>query len=169
MHDERNVWEPTFDLIQECTPRVIVGEQVWSKDTEDWWAQVSADLERAGYEVQGSVVEARMAGSPHIRERLYWRALGNTDRNRREAEVASLALKQATDKLGAAGLRSQEWRPAGKVRCPWDGAERSHGPSASLLVDGTPARMAQLCAIGNAILPTLGAAALAAVLEELAT
>ena len=47
--DERHVWPAFHDLIAECAPPVVFGEQVASKDGREWLAGVRADLEQLGY------------------------------------------------------------------------------------------------------------------------
>src|SRR5262245_58631821 len=47
--DERHLWPDTRNLIAECLPPVVMGEQVASKDGRVWLAGVQADLEALGY------------------------------------------------------------------------------------------------------------------------
>ena len=70
--DERHLWPAFYRLIRECSPRVVFGEQVASKDGLDWFSTVSADLEAAGYAVGGVDLCAAGFGAPHIRQRLYF-------------------------------------------------------------------------------------------------
>ena len=92
--DERHLWPVFFDLIRECRPATVFGEQVSSKlARENWLPGVRLDLESVGYAVgaadlcspvagqdcEGRIVRGDQAvweplilGSPHIRQRLYW-------------------------------------------------------------------------------------------------
>lgn len=70
--DERHLWPAWFDLIRECRPPVIFGEQVASKDGLAWLDAVYADLEGAGYAVGAVDLCAAGVGAPHIRQRLFF-------------------------------------------------------------------------------------------------
>lgn len=71
-NDERHLWPAFFDLIRECRPDVVLGEQVASKDGLAWLDLVSSDLEGADYAVGAVDTCAAGFGAPHIRQRLYW-------------------------------------------------------------------------------------------------
>lgn len=47
--DERHLWPVFFDLVRQCRPERIIGEQVASKAALSWFDGVSSDLEGAGY------------------------------------------------------------------------------------------------------------------------
>jgi DNA (cytosine-5)-methyltransferase 1 len=70
--DERHLWPVFFDLIRQCRPDAIFGEQVASAIGKGWLDGVSADLESEGYACGAAVLGAHSVGSPHIRQRLYW-------------------------------------------------------------------------------------------------
>ena len=75
--DERHLWPEFRRLVEECSPPVVFGEQVASKDGRLWLAGVRADLEALGYAVGAADLCAAGAGAPHIRQRIWW--LANTD------------------------------------------------------------------------------------------
>ena len=77
--DERHLWPAWFNLIRECRPPVIFGEQVASKDGLAWLDAVYADLEGAGYAIGAVDLCAAGVGAPHIRQRLFFVAerMGN--------------------------------------------------------------------------------------------
>ena len=75
--DERHLWPAVFELIRECRPVVVVGEQVASKSALAWLDHVCADLEGADYAVGAVDTCAAGHGAPHIRQRLYWVADDN--------------------------------------------------------------------------------------------
>lgn len=164
--DDRHLWPETARLIETTAPFVVVGEQVWEGPARDWWRQVYGDLTRMGYRASGVLVEAVDAGAPHRRPRIYWRAVGNADRNRLASAAASRALRNQAVKPSAASLRP--WKRFEIVECPWDGASRTVKPGIPMLVDGVPGRVDQLRAFGNAIIPQIGYAALTSVLQEIA-
>jgi DNA (cytosine-5)-methyltransferase 1 len=72
--DDRHLWPIFSRLIEKHRPNVVFGEQVARAIGFNWLDGVSADLEEEGYAVAPSVLGAHSAGSPHIRQRLYWLA-----------------------------------------------------------------------------------------------
>lgn len=87
--DERHLWPVWFELIRECRPPVIFGEQVAGaavvgssakptkrqprKAVESVWLDgVFADLESASYACGAGDIPAAGVGAPHIRQRLFW-------------------------------------------------------------------------------------------------
>lgn len=77
--DERHLWPTWFKLIDQCKPSIVVGEQVASKDGLGWLDLVSADMEAAGYAFGASDLCAAGFGGAHIRQRLYFVGLADTD------------------------------------------------------------------------------------------
>ena len=78
--DERHLWPAFFHLIEQRRPRVVLGEQVASKDGLAWLDLVHADLEGTGYSAAALDLCAAGVGAPHIRQRLYWVADADEDR-----------------------------------------------------------------------------------------
>jgi DNA (cytosine-5)-methyltransferase 1 len=70
--DVRHLWPVWFQLISECKPATVFGEQVASKDGLDWLDTVSADMEGAGYAIGAADLCAAGVGAPHIRQRLWF-------------------------------------------------------------------------------------------------
>ena len=70
--DERHLWPVFFNLIKECKPDTVFGEQVASAIGKGWLDGISADLETEGYACGATVLGAHSVGAPHIRQRLYW-------------------------------------------------------------------------------------------------
>ena len=70
--DERHLWPVFRELIRECRPANVFGEQVASALGRDWLAGVRSDLEGLGYAVGAADLCAASVGAPHIRQRLYW-------------------------------------------------------------------------------------------------
>ena len=112
--DERHLWPVWFELVSECQPSVIFGEQVASSEVvgksdgtgENVWIDiVQADMERALYTFAPFDLPAAGFGAPHIRQRLWFVAesLGN-----------------------ASNARLQGYGGFGKVEIPqrWKGKER---------------------------------------------
>ena len=70
--DERHLWPAFYELIAECRPPVIFGEQVASKLGREWVTAVRLDLEDVGYAFGAADLCAAGVGAPHIRQRLWW-------------------------------------------------------------------------------------------------
>ena len=70
--DERHLWPVFANLIRECRPDVVFGEQVASAIGHGWLDGIRTDLESEGYACGAAVLGAHSVGAPHIRQRLYW-------------------------------------------------------------------------------------------------
>lgn len=70
--DERHLWPNFFNLIRQCRPPVIFGEQVASAIRHGWWDDLQADLESEDYACGMAVLPACSIGAPHKRERLFF-------------------------------------------------------------------------------------------------
>ena len=77
--DDRHLWPVVFELVRECHPPILFGEQVASPAGRAWLDAVSADLESAGYAVGAANLCAAGVGAPHIRQRLYFVAMADAD------------------------------------------------------------------------------------------
>ena len=80
VEDERHLWPFWRSIIAECRPATIFGEQVASADGRAWLNGVRVDLEALGYAVGAADLCAAGAGSPQIRQRLWW--VADADRSR---------------------------------------------------------------------------------------
>lgn len=78
--DERHLWPNWFQLIAQCRPPVVFGEQVASKDGLAWFDLVHADLEAARYAVGAADLCAAGVGAPHIRQRLWFVGVADAQR-----------------------------------------------------------------------------------------
>lgn len=85
--DERHLWPTFFNLVRECRPDTVFGEQVANAIGKGWLDGVSSDLEGAGYACGAAVLGAHSVGSPHIRQRLFW--LANATGGQREQRLRS--------------------------------------------------------------------------------
>ncbi len=77
--DERHLWPHFHHLINECRPGRVYGEQVSSPDGLAWFDLVQADLEGSGYAAAALDICAASVGAPHIRQRLYWVGISDSD------------------------------------------------------------------------------------------
>ena len=88
--DVRHLWPDWFELIRQCRPPVILGEQVASPDGLEWLDSVSTDLENEGYALGAADLCAAGVGAPHIRQRLFFVAISDVQRR----EGLSIQLRQ---------------------------------------------------------------------------
>ena len=84
--DERHLWPEMLRAIREIAPKWVVGENVLG--LVNWngglvFQEVQSDLEAEGYEVQPYILPAAGVGAPHRRDRVWFVAHKNTDKNGR--------------------------------------------------------------------------------------
>lgn len=101
--DERHLWPVLRNLVAECRPAILLGEQVASGDGRVWFAAVRADLEALGYAVGAADLCAAGIGAPHIRQRLYFVAYASIERLEVLGEQ-SARRKLATAERGRAAV-----------------------------------------------------------------
>ena len=70
--DDRHLWPDWFNLIRECRPSVIFGEQVEAAINHGWLDLVQTDLEGEDYACGAVGMPAAGVGAPHIRQRLWF-------------------------------------------------------------------------------------------------
>ncbi|QBJ02995.1 putative DNA methylase [Escherichia phage ZCEC5] len=86
--DPRHLAPVFLDLISECRPPVLFGEQVAPAIAKSWMCDLQAHLEGEDYAVGFAVLPACSVGAPHKRERLFFGAheLADTDSERLQRE-----------------------------------------------------------------------------------
>jgi len=146
--DERHLWPVFFNLIKECRPDAVFGEQVASAIGKGWLDGVSSDLESEDYACGSVVLGAHSVRSPHIRQRLYWLADSGS---------------QGLQRHWQSGEQPMEERWEGKERHAFEGSSiycrdgKSRRvptePAFQPLAHGIPARVVRLRGYGNAIVP----------------
>ena len=70
--DLRHLWPVFFNLIRECQPPVVFGEQVASAIRMGWFDDLQADMEAEEYATGMVVLPACSVGAPHKRDRLFY-------------------------------------------------------------------------------------------------
>jgi DNA (cytosine-5)-methyltransferase 1 len=157
--DRRHLWPDFHRLVAEHKPPVVFGEQVASKDGRGWLAGVRADLEATGYAVGAADLCAAGVAAPHIRQRLYW--VADADAQHVAAWCQRQHHRPTAERVARHHVNASR-RPAN----PWADFATIEGrrvrPGLQLLAHGLPARLARLCAFGNAIVPQVAAAFIAA-------
>lgn len=91
-NDERHLWPVWFELIKQCRPDVVFGEQVESAIKYGWLDLVQDDVEREGYSLGVAGIPAAGVGAPHIRQRLYF--VADATGNRRVGGGAGTAIEE---------------------------------------------------------------------------
>lgn len=77
--DERHLWPEMRRLVAALRPDVVAGEQVASKDGRVWLSGVRADLEAMAYASWSVDACSAGVGAPHIRQRIWWLGVANSD------------------------------------------------------------------------------------------
>lgn len=148
--DPRDLWPVWFDLIRECRPATVFGEQVEAAITHGWWDRCCDDLESTAYASAAIDLPACAVGANHARQRLYF---------------------VADDRESAQRRRFQDrWRDArsDEVATDRDFAFWSCRPNgAGVLDDGISNVLAKRIAggFGNAIVPQVAQVFIEAFLE----
>ena len=107
--DERHLWPHFFDLIRQCKPAIVFGEQVSSAIRTEWFDDLQADMEAEGYATAMAVLPACSIGAPHKRERLFFVADSNAHRYN--------VLAYAIDSRQSAGQRRGQ---SSECTDPWN-------------------------------------------------
>jgi DNA (cytosine-5)-methyltransferase 1 len=79
--DERHLWPVFFNLIRECQPPTVFGEQVAAAIRYGWLDDLQIDFEKEGYAAGAFVLPSGGIGAPHKRERLFFVADSNDKRH----------------------------------------------------------------------------------------
>tara|TARA_R100000951_G_C2651632_1_gene184575 strand:- start:3365 stop:4384 length:1020 start_codon:yes stop_codon:yes gene_type:complete len=72
--DARHLWPVFFNLIRECQPPAVFGEQVAAAIRHGWLDDLQNDFEKEGYASGACVLPSGAVGSPHKRDRLFFTA-----------------------------------------------------------------------------------------------
>jgi len=136
-NDDRHLWPSWFDLIAQCQPPIIFGEQVASPPGREWLDTVSANLEALDYAIGAADLCAAGIGAPHIRQRLWFVAESTSDRygeTRMEAESRRGQCTTRQDGSDVASGVSNTKHP----RSPCTGGNPQH--ESSIVVTGNKVR-----------------------------
>ena len=119
--DERHLWPVWFNLIRECRPSVIFGEQVEAAVNHGWLDLVQTDLEGEYYACGAVGIPAAGVGAPHIRQRLYFVADATSKRGHERFELESNGRAREAKQNGLGGEFSEladniDAGPQGRVR-----------------------------------------------------
>ena len=92
--DERHLWPVFFDLIRECNPPTVFGEQVAAAIRYGWLDDLQTDFEREGYASAAVVLPAGGVGAAHKRDRLFFVADSHNERHERNSEDGRQAQRR---------------------------------------------------------------------------
>ena len=170
--DPRHLAPVFLDLISECRPPVLFGEQVAPAIAKSWMCDLQIHMEREDYAVGFAVLPACSVGAPHKRERLFFGAhqLAYTDSERLQGERRDSDSRgregqnvRQAGLLNGAGTESEStnphhgfWSDTDWLGCR-DGKFRPVEPGTFPLANGVPARVGRLRGYGNAIVPQVAA------------
>lgn len=121
--DPRHLWPYFRNLIGNCRPAVVFGEQVGSKAGRLWLSRVRSDFQSAAYAFGAADLAAASLGAPHKRQRLFWVADSELrrpeQRNPGERPVFESHPSSANgrmDDTAGARLQPEGQRPEGETR-----------------------------------------------------
>lgn len=158
--DDRHLWPAWFDLIRQCRPHTILGEQVSDAIGNGWLDLVISDLEGEGYAVGALVFEASSIGEPIRRERLYF-----------AAQHLGPGAQGPFESGSPRPARPRRWRGEADLRAiadaPLVAGDRWPQPLVRGVDHGRAECMGALHAAGNAINAEAAAAFIGAVIDTL--
>lgn len=148
--DERHLWPRWFNLVSECRPAVIFGEQVTTAIRDHWIDAVAHDLEEKGYAVATAVLPACAVGAPHVRGRLWF-----------VADSGDQGMEGQFGGEHSGEARPWQWRSEEDLRAiassPFERGGRWPQPLVRRVDDGLSTCVGRLRAYGNAIVPQVAA------------
>lgn len=157
--DSRHLWPVWRPLIAECRPPTLFGEQVAGKAGRSWFDLVANDLEDDGYAVAAADLPVASVGGLHLRHRLWWMAVADSDAGSSRWEREQPQPKRATQK--DALVRCSEF---GRLL---SAARQLAVPAGRFgtVADGVSNRVGRLRGYGNAIVPQVAQAFIEAYLD----
>ena len=148
--DDRHLWPAWFNLIRECGPSVIFGEQVEAAINHGWLDLVQSDLEGEGYAFGAAGIPAAAVGSLHNRPRLWF--VADSERHEQPREEPC---------VGPSRRMGRERQPI-----PWDRTWESALCSFRAMANGIQRSVGGADAARNAIVPQVAEAFIGAYLES---
>lgn len=95
--DERHLLPHFLELVRQCKPYTIFGEQVERAIAHGWLDDLQAAMEAEDYAIGHCVLGAHSIGAPHIRQRLYWVADHSSARHQEQPGVERFSRKTNGD------------------------------------------------------------------------
>lgn len=164
--DERHLWPTFFNLIRECQPAVIFGEQVEQAIKHEWFDELQNDMEIEGYATAMVILPACSVGMHHRRDRLFFVADSMRERLQRGKQVHDSIKENRDWRQGAYGASSESSNDVEYVQ-GYDGKWYAIPTQSEIqpMADGIPNRVGLLRGAGNAIVPQVAAEVIKAYME----
>ena len=96
--DERHLLPHFIELVRQCKPTILFGEQVPGAIKHGWLDDLYTEMNVLGYEVAANVIPACVVGSPHIRSRLWWCSIRKNVGIKNE-EMHEMLISEATNRI----------------------------------------------------------------------
>ena len=120
--DPRHLAPVFLDLVSECRPPVLFGEQVAAAIAKSWMCDLQTHLEGEDYAVGFAVLPACSVGAPHKRDRLFFGAHNLAHTNNARPQGREGMPERADQQSAGAGSVESELADATKRRrgeeCP---------------------------------------------------
>jgi DNA (cytosine-5)-methyltransferase 1 len=118
--DERHLWPVFFNLIRECQPPTVFGEQVAAAIRFGWLDDLQDDFEAEGYASGAFVLPSGGIGAYHKRDRLFFTAKRVADSHNERHERSAGDGRQAQRGIKHSGSVSMAYsineRPQGRIQ-----------------------------------------------------
>ena len=129
--DERHLWPVFFNLIRECQPTAVFGEQVAAAIRHGWLDDLQDDFEAEGYASGAVVLPSGSIGAFHKRDRLFFTAKRVADSLATSERVGGDARKNSEHSEPDTWATRQRQIPA-EGRSPETAGHRDTSDSASI-------------------------------------
>jgi len=118
--DERHLLPHFIELVKQCRPNTIFGEQVEAAVRHGWLDDLYAEMERENYACGAVVLGAHSLNKAHQRQRIYWVANANYQHRRQQQQLEGSFGEGAWDELSGGGdvvglANTKHTRPEGRV------------------------------------------------------
>ncbi len=153
--DSRDLWPAWFNLIRQCAPSLVFGEQVASKAGLGWVDRVALQMEGEDYAVGAFDLCAASIGAYHNRPRLWFVATHARSYGRQGIACGPYP--------GGSTVEYARREARGIFQTPWVSWEIE--PCLRRTADVLPGRVGRLRGYGNAINPWVAAEVIAAYME----
>ena len=109
--DERHLLPHFLELVKQCKPDVIFGEQVERAVAHGWLDDLQTTMEAENYTVGHCVLGAHSIGAAHVRQRLYWVADSENKRRESKPDFEPAGIQRTANGEEESVKRSCELRP----------------------------------------------------------
>jgi DNA (cytosine-5)-methyltransferase 1 len=113
--DERHLLPHFLELVRQCQPSIIFGEQVPGAIRHGWLDDLYTEMEASSYAVGSIIAGAHSVGSYHQRQRLYWVANAKGERERRASRERNCQEGEAEISGGHKNRESIQSEPRGAI------------------------------------------------------